>query len=243
MTAQDPDKLVILTAVEGAPRERDLAERRLVENNPERVTPTRELMGRFPAPRDANALDAILRIRELHRQSEGDEVVTSAERYRRTFGWNPRVEWFRILGLELIHFEGLIGEQRKFLNELYQALEGDVPEDASETDEPLSYEVLEWAIGANHANLMEWLWRGGRYEEALVQFPRSLQGLESPDDHARLIERHLYKASCLYRLQMKDLAKASCRDASAIDAQIYAKSLADLSPLMPELQELENQSR
>ncbi|MEZ0327712.1 MAG: hypothetical protein ACAH95_17590 [Fimbriimonas sp.] len=243
MTSSEPDKLVILTAVEGAPREREVAERRLVENSPDRVTPTRELMGRFPPPRDKAALDVILQVRELHRQSEGHALVSLAERYRRKFGWNPRVEWFRILGLELVHFEGLIGEQRKFLNELYESLAGRLPDDATPTEEPLTYEVLEWAIGANHTNLMEWLWRAGRYEEALVQFPRSLQGLSSPEDDARRIERYLYKASCLYRLQMTSLAAQACRDAAAIDAQAFRKTVTEWTPLMPELQELEIEAR
>jgi hypothetical protein len=238
MTSSQPDKLVIFTAIEGAPRETELAEQRILQNNPDQVTPTRELMGRFPAPTDQKALDLILQIRNLHRESEGDALVRAADRYRKAFGWNPRVEWFRILGLELMHAPGLIGEQRKFLNELYEALSGHVPENATPTEEPLTTSVLEWAIGANHWNLMQWLWQAGRYEEALVQFPRSFQGLEPEGDPVRRIDRHLYRASCLYRLGSKEQAQVVLAQARSIDDNEFQQLVTELGSLMPELLEM-----
>jgi tetratricopeptide (TPR) repeat protein len=234
----EPDKLVIFTTLEGNPRERELSEERLLQEMPESVTRTRELMGRFPPPVDERALDSILKIRDLHRQSEGYELVNATERFRKQFGWNPRVEWFRILGLELIHSDQLIGEQRRFLNDLYEAKNGDLPRDATPTQIPLTRGVLDWAIGANHANLMEWLWRAGRNEEALVQFPRSLQGLEGDGDNGRRIERYLYKASCLYRLGQAEQAREVVAQARAIDEREFERLTADFMPLMKELENL-----
>ncbi|HSI74052.1 MAG TPA: hypothetical protein VK934_12820 [Fimbriimonas sp.] len=238
MTSSQPDKLVIFTAIEGAARETELAEQRILENNPDQVTPTRELMGRFPAPTDQRALDLILQVRNLHRESEGEALVRASDRYRKQFGWNPRVEWFRVLGLELIHAPELIGEQRRFLHELYDAKSGMLPRNSTPTERPLAHDVLDWAIGANHWNLMQWLWKAGHYEEALVQFPRSFAGLEANGDKIRRIDRHLYKASCLYRIGQKEQAKNVLTEARSIDDNEFQQLVTELRPLMPELAEM-----
>lgn len=211
----------------------------MVELDPEGVTITRALDNQFPGPADPAAADLLEAIYVAHAESDGPVVVDLCARFRREFGWHPRTEWYRVLGLEILNSEDLIEEQRTLLKSYAEGREGRLPADACVLAGDLNPTMFEWALGANHLNLMEWLWKRGDYEGVIENFPASLLGLAGNDDNGRRIERLLYRASSESRLGQSDLAAATLAEAKDLDSRewdvvwkLYAAKMPELATLI-----------
>ncbi len=234
------DNLVVKTHHHGVEAGLSQGDQAMLEIDPEGITITRGLANRFPPPEAEAAKLAMDRIFVAHGESDGPLIVGLSEEFRSRFGWHPRVEWWRILGLEIVNAPNLVEAQQELLATFEQAKSGQPPPDAVPTEEPIRPETWDWALGANALNLMEWLWKAERWQESLDQFEPSLRGLAPTDDTGRWIERSLYKASCEVHLARAEDARATLAAAFEKDPQEFQRLWALYRPKMKELENLIN---
>ncbi len=238
------DFLIIKTHNEGAEAELTRGDQRMVEIDPAGVTITRGLRNQIPDPADADAQALLAKIFAAHKESDGLTLVNLATEFRTKFGWSPRVEWLRVLGLETVRAASLIAEQQRLIQELEAGKAGTPPADAVPLVAPIAAETWDWALGANYLNLMEWLWKEARYDDAHAMFEKSLVGLSESDDNGRRIERSLFKASCEAHLNRTTEALGTMERAYALDVQeferlwrLYGLRMPELAPLVERVKE------
>jgi hypothetical protein len=229
-----PDNLVVKTHHDGTEAEVTPGDHRMVQLDPSGVTITRGLTNRFPDPADPEARERVEAIFEAHRESDGPLLRHLIDEFRLDFGWHPRVEWFDVLAREIANDPSLLEAQTQLIASYEALLKGETVEMVP-LAEPLRPETLHWALGANHLNLMEWLWKHDQYESALGHYDDSLLGLSETDDNGRRIERLLIKASCHARLEQSDLGREAVRTAQTLDATEFERLWALYGPKMPEL--------
>lgn len=232
------DNLVVKTHHEGKETPLTKGDERMVALDPEGVTITRGLTNKFPDPSDPQATALLQQIFLAHKESDGPTTVEKAEKFRSQFGWNPRVEWLRILGLEILNQDSLIAEQEEYLRQIEGASKGILPPNANSLSENCQPATWEWALGANYLNLMEWLWKAQRYEEAVHIFDKTFAGLDPNGDTERRQERFIIKASCLFRLGMEQEAAETLKQGKEIDSKTFAQVWSIYSLRVPELKSI-----
>jgi tetratricopeptide (TPR) repeat protein len=232
------DNLVVKTHHEGKQTPLTKGDERMVALDPDGVTITRGLTNQFPDPHAPEAADLVQRIFRAHRDSDGPSTVEQAEAYRKKFGWNPRVEWLRILGLEILNADALIEEQEAFLKQLEGASAGNLPSNPTPLSAPCQDATWQWALGANYLNLMEWLWKAQRYQEALNIFEKTFAGLDPNGDTERRQERFIIKASCLFRLEREQEAEEALKRGRDLNEETFAQIWSIYSLRVPELKSI-----
>lgn len=232
------DHLVVKTHHQGEEEALTVGDQRVIAADPAGVTITRGLPNQIPPPADPEANALLEAIFAAHRDSDGLVLVELADRFRTRYGWHLRVEWLRVLGLEITLAENLLREQQVLLDQLHEAEAGRLPAQLCPMSEPLQPSTIQWALGANHLNMMEWLWKAGRFGEALLHFQPSHAGLSANNDNGRRIERLFFRASCNVHLGQIEEAKQALESAQKLDESEFQRALSLFEPKMPELKTL-----
>lgn len=233
--SETPDKLTILTSVDGEARDLSTADRRFLEHRASESILNAELRRQFPALALGEAMQWYEDMRNAYRQSDYDDVLALAARIRAAAGWYAPAEWLCILAAEGKNATGIDALWQSLADILDEWRGGKLPPNGAELEHDASDDNLRWLLSSVRFNQGERAREQGRLADA-AQHLRAARALgQGLSDQAREAKLRINEAYVLVKLGDTEQASIVLAPVLSMDTELVAEILARKSVELTDL--------